>query len=171
MFYKVLSVGIIVLLALFVLGMGKKDLPVKVGDKAPDFKLKDQNGKVRSLSEFRGKNVVLYFYPKDETPGCTAEACSFRDGYGKLQDAGIVILGVSYDSPASHRKFIAKYDLPFTLLSDENKEVSELYGADGPLVARRYTYLINPEGKIVHIFKKVDVYSHADEVLAAFQAR
>jgi peroxiredoxin Q/BCP len=150
----------------------EKTMTLKVGDKAPEFQLKDQNENVRTLSEFHGKKVVLYFYPKDDTPGCTKEACSFRDGYKDLQDAGIVILGVSFDSPESHRKFIEKYDLPFDLLSDADKQVAKVYGAAGGLlgwaVANRMTYLIDENGKIVHIFEKVNVKEHADEVLQAF---
>jgi len=147
-------------------------MSVKVGDSAPDFRVKDDTGKVRTLAEFRGKKVVLYFYPKDNTPGCTKEACSFRDGYSALQEAGIVILGVSFDSPESHRKFKEKQRLPFVLLSDEKKEVAHAYGASGgilgALAAKRYTYLIDEQGKVVHIFTKVDVKSHAEEVLQAF---
>ena len=152
--------------------MGDDAMPVKIGDPAPDFQVKDDAGAIRTLAEFRGKKVVLYFYPKDDTPGCTKEACSFRDGYSTLQDAGIVILGVSFDSPEAHRKFKEKYKLPFALLSDEKKEVAEAYGASGgllgSLMAKRYTYLIDEDGKIVHIFKKVDVKNHAEEVLQAF---
>ena len=147
-------------------------MAVKVGDVAPDFQVKDDSGKSRSLVEFRGKRVVLYFYPKDSTPGCTKEACSFRDGYHKLQEAGIVVLGVSFDSVESHRKFKEKQKLPFILLSDEKKSVADAYGASGgilgSLAAKRYTYLIDETGKIVHIFQKVDVQNHADEVLQAF---
>ena len=158
----------------FLIGIvrGEDAMPVKVGDPAPDFQVKDDSGKIRTLAEFRGKKVVLYFYPKDNTPGCTKEACSFRDGYSTLQDAGIVILGVSFDSPESHRKFKDKQKLPFILLSDEKKEVADAYGASGgllgALLAKRYTYLIDEDGKIVHIFKKVDVKNHAEEVLQAF---
>ena len=145
---------------------------VRAGDPAPDFTVQDDRGKTRTLAEFHGKKVVLYFYPKDNTPGCTKEACSLRDGYSALQEAGIVILGASFDSPASHRKFKEKHNLPFVLLSDEKKEVAETYGASGGLLgsmmAKRYTYLINEKGMIVHIFKKVDVKNHAKEVLQAF---
>lgn len=147
-------------------------MAVKVGDVAPDFQVKDDSGKSRTLAEFRGKRVVLYFYPKDSTPGCTKEACSFRDGYHKLQVAGIVVLGVSFDSVESHRKFKEKQKLPFILLSDEKKDIADAYGASGgilgSLAAKRYTYLIDETGKIVHIFQKVDVQNHADEVLLAF---
>lgn len=147
-------------------------MPVNVGDPAPDFQVKDDSGKMRTLTEFRGKKVVLYFYPKDDTPGCTKEACSFRDGYNTLQEAGIVVLGVSFDSPESHRKFKEKQKLPFILLSDEKKEMAEAYGASGgllgSLMAKRYTYLIDEAGKIVHIFEKVDVKNHAEEVSQGF---
>lgn len=145
---------------------------IKVGSVAPDFQLKDDAGTVHSLAEFRGKKVVLYFYPKDNTPGCTKEACSFRDGYKELQDAGIVIVGISFDSPESHKKFRDKYKLPFLLLCDEKKEMAKAYGATGgvlgSLMPKRYTYLINEEGRIVHIFEKVDVKNHAEDVLKAF---
>ena len=151
---------------------GKYAKPVKAGGAAPDFQLRDDAGKIRMLTEFRGKKVVLYFYPKDNTPGCTKEACSLRDGYSILQEAGIVILGVSFDSPESHRKFKDKHNLPFILLSDGKKEVAKAYGASGgllgSLMAKRYTYLIDELGKIVYIFKKVDVKNHAEEVLQAF---
>lgn len=147
-------------------------MPVKVGDPAPDFQVKDDTGKMRTLNEFRGKKLVLYFYPKDNTPGCTKEACSFRDGYNALQESGIVVLGVSFDSSESHQKFKDKYKLPFILLSDEKKEVAEAYGASGGLLgsftAKRYTYLIDENGKIVHVFTKVDVKNHAEEVMQAF---
>lgn len=165
---------ILIVFCYFFMGVikGGDVVPVKVGDPAPDFEAKDDAGKLRTLSEFRGKKVVLYFYPKDNTPGCTKEACSFRDGYSTLQEAGIVILGVSFDSPESHRKFREKHKLPFILLSDEKKEVAGAYGASGgllgSLMAKRYTYLINENGKIVHIFTKVDVKNHAEEVLQAF---
>jgi thioredoxin-dependent peroxiredoxin len=151
---------------------GEDAMPVNVGDSAPDFQLKDETGKMRTLAEFRGKKVVLYFYPKDNTPGCTKEACSFRDGYSILREAGIVILGVSFDSLGSHRKFKEKHRLPFVLLSDEKKEVAKAYGASGgilgSLMAKRYSYLIDELGKIVYIFNKVDVKNHAEEALQAF---
>ena len=150
-------------------------MAVEIGDAAPDFQVKDDAGKMRTLAEFRGKKVALYFYPRDNTPGCTKEACSFRDGYGALQEAGIVVLGVSFNSPESHRKFKEKQKLPFLLLSDGKKEVAEAYGASGGLLgsvaAKRYTYLIDENGTIVHIFKKVDVKNHAAEVLQAFSGK
>jgi peroxiredoxin Q/BCP len=148
-------------------------MDLKVGDPAPDFSLKDESGKLWQLSEFKGKKVTLYFYPRDNTPGCTSQACSFRDGYQQLQEAGIVVLGVSYDSPESHRKFKEQHHLPFALLSDQDKQVAKAYGAYGGwlwfLMPKRYTYLIDENGVVVHIFKKVDVNRQAEEVLEAFK--
>jgi len=145
------------------------NMPLKIGDKAPDFKLKDDSGQSRTLAEFYGKKVVLYFYPKDDTPGCTKEACSFRDNYNAFEENGIVVLGISYDSPESHKNFKQKYNLPFILLSDETKKVAKAYGAYGGLTKvffpKRITFLINEEGIICHIFEKVTVTEHAGEVL------
>lgn len=147
-------------------------MKLKVGDPAPDFKLKDDRENIRSLDEFKGSKLVIYFYPKDDTPGCRKEACSFRDGYQKLTSAGIQVLGISYDSPESHRKFKEKYDLPFSLLSDETREIARAYGAYGGLFRklgpRRYTFLVNEQGKIIKIFTRVRVEEHASEVLNAF---
>jgi len=146
---------------------------LRVGDLAPDFKLPDETGKLRSLSEFRGNKVALYFYPKDDTPGCTRQACSIRDGYEDLQKAGIIILGISYDTPESHRKFKEKYQLPFTLLSDGEKHVTKKYGASwgllGGVVIKRQTFLLDLQGEIVHILKNVDVSRHAQEILQAYK--
>jgi len=150
---------------------------LKEGDDAPDFKLKNQNGETVKLSEQRGKKIALYFYPKDDTPGCTKQACSLRDGFSELQKAGITVFGVSMDTEAKHQKFIAKYDLPFDLLIDENHEIADKYGAYGEkkFMGRTYdgilrkTFLINEDGKIKKIFDKVKVSEHAGEVLTAFQ--
>jgi peroxiredoxin Q/BCP len=144
------------------------------GDIAPDFQGKDQNGKEIALSDFQGKKLVLYFYPKDDTPGCTKEACSFRDHYTDLQDAGYAILGVSADSEAKHQKFIEKYNLPFPLLADENKEVIQAYGAWGlkKFMGKEYegiirmTYVIGPDSKIEHVIKKVKTKEAAEQMLA-----
>lgn len=142
---------------------------LKAGDQAPDFELKDSNGQVHKLSDYKGKIVTLYFYPKDDTPGCTAEACNLRDNYSELTDRGIVVLGISYDDSASHKEFTEKYNLPFTLLSDTDKEVAEKYNAKKPiigaLVAKRITYLIGPDGKIIHIFDDVDTKNHTRQIL------
>lgn len=148
---------------------------LKEGDKAPDFSSNDQNGNPVSLSDFKGKRVVLYFYPKDDTPGCTKEACSFRDADAVYREKGITVLGVSTDSEKSHQKFISKYQLPFDLLADTEKKIVEDYGVWGEksMYGKKYmgtfrkTFLID-DGKIVKIFEKVDVAKHADEVLVAF---
>lgn len=146
------------------------------GDIAPDFTTKDQNGNTVKLSDFKGKRVVLYFYPKDDTPGCTKEACSLRDSFDVFEEKGIKILGVSTDDEKSHQKFITKYNLPFDLLADTEKKIVESYGVWGEknMYGKKYfginrtTFLIDGEGKIVKIFKKVKVDEHAEEVLEAF---
>ena len=148
------------------------------GKKAPDFKLNDQNEKTISLSDYKGKNVILYFYPKDDTSGCTAEACSFRDDFPKFKKVDAVILGVSPDSVESHKKFVKKYNLNFSLLADENKEVIKKYDVwkEKSLYGRKYmgvertTYIIDPEGKIKKIFRKVKVDGHNKEVMEALKS-
>ena len=145
-----------------------------VGDKAPDFATVDQFGDRVSLKDFRGKKVVLYFYPKDDTPGCTKEACSFRDGFSKFRRRKIEILGVSVDDEKSHKKFAEKYDLPFRLLADAEKRIVKDYGVWGEksLYGRKYmgtnrvTYVIDEQGKIAAVWPKVKVDGHADEILA-----
>ncbi|MGI8638945.1 MAG: thioredoxin-dependent thiol peroxidase [Pyrinomonadaceae bacterium] len=149
---------------------------LKESDTAPDFTVKDQNGEEVKLSDFRGKKVVLYFYPKDDTPGCTKEACSLRDGFSTFEEKGIKILGVSMDNEKSHQKFISKYELPFTLLADTDHAIADAYGSygDKQFMGKTYTgilrktFLIDEEGKVVKIFDKVKVDEHADEVLEAF---
>jgi peroxiredoxin Q/BCP len=144
---------------------------------APNFTLLDENGVSRSLSDYLGKPVVLFFYPKDDTPGCTTEACAFRDDYAVYGQAGVVILGVSPDSPKSHAKFKTKYNLPFTLLADEEHEVCELYGVWGlkKMMGREYmgvqrtTYLIDAQGMIKKVFPRVKPEGHSAQVLAALQ--
>lgn len=164
--------SVLILFLTFTLSQEDSKMPVQVGDKAPNFNLMNQKGNMRTLSEFKGKKLVLYFYPKDDTPGCTKEACSFRDGYSQILKEGIVILGVSYDSQESHKKFIEKYDLPFDLLIDEDKKAAKAYGAykgiAKSLTPKRITFLIDEAGNIVHIFEKVNVKEHAQEVLDAF---
>jgi peroxiredoxin Q/BCP len=145
------------------------------GKKAPNFKLKDQNGKLISLDDFKGKNVILYFYPKDNTSGCTAEACNFRDEFPKFGKLNAVIIGISPDSSESHKKFAQKYDLPFILLSDEDKKVLELYGVwkEKSMYGRKYmgvertTVIIGTDGKIKKIFHKVKVDGHNKEIIEA----
>jgi len=144
----------------------------KVGDKAPDFSLLDERGLPVSLKDYLGsKVVVLYFYPKDFTSGCTAEACSFRDNYKPYQDKGAIVIGVSVDSVESHSKFSEKYNLPFPILSDSSKEVARAYGVlgIGGFLAKRVTFIINKEGKITHIFPKVNVKQHNEEILKTLE--
>jgi len=146
---------------------------IEIGKKAPDFTLTDQDGNTHKLSDYKGKKLVLYFYPKDDTPGCTKEACSFRDRFDALRKKGIEVLGVSIDDETSHTKFREKYNLPFNLLADTEKEVVEkygvwveknMYGKKKWGIARK-TFLIDEQGKISHIFNKVNTDIHADEVL------
>jgi peroxiredoxin Q/BCP len=149
---------------------------LKEGDKAPAFKSVNQDGKAVKLSDFKGQRLALYFYPKDDTPGCTKEACSFRDADAVYREKGITVLGVSIDDEKKHQKFISKYQLPFDLLADTDKSIVEAYGVWGEksMYGKKYmgifrkTFLIDENGKIVKIFEKVDVAKHADEVLAAF---
>ena len=149
---------------------------LKEGDAAPDFETRDAEGNAVKLSDLRGRKVVLYFYPKDDTPGCTKEACSFRDGFAEFKRRGIEVLGVSTDDEKSHRKFAEKYSLPFTLLADTDHRVADLYGVYGEkqFMGRKYmgvarkTFLIDEEGRLRRVFDKVKVDEHADEVLKAF---
>ena len=149
---------------------------IKEGDDAPDFESRDADGNRIKLSGLRGQKVVLYFYPKDDTPGCTKEACSFRDAHSVFERDGIRVLGVSLDDERSHQNFAAKYQLPFTLLADTDRSVAEAYGVYGEqqFMGKKYmgvsrkTFLIDEQGKIKKIFNKVNVEEHADEVLRAF---
>jgi peroxiredoxin Q/BCP len=151
---------------------------LEVGDKAPDFSLKNESGKTMALKALRGKPVVLYFYPKDDTPGCTKEACGFRDSMASLRKTGAVVLGVSLDDETSHQKFIAKHDLPFSLLVDADKNVSKAYGVyvQKSMYGKKYwgiersTFVIDPDGKLSAIFRKVKVDGHVDEVLTALKS-
>ena len=141
----------------------------KIGQAAPSFSLPDQDGKMHTLAEYKGKWLVLYFYPKDDTPYCTKEACAFRDDFSKIRAAGANILGVSLDSTASHAQFAKKNKLPFPLLSDTNGSVTGEYGVLENLilfkVAKRYTFLIDPNGNIAKVYDKVQVYAHVNAVL------
>ena len=149
---------------------------LKEGSTAPAFKTTNAEGETVSLKDLRGQKVVLYFYPKDDTPGCTKEACSFRDAFAKFKKRGISVLGVSPDSSASHKKFATKYKLPFTLLVDTDKSISEAYGVYGEkkfmgrtyMGVHRTTFLIDEKGKIKKVFEKVKPEEHASEVLEAF---
>lgn len=156
--------------------MGQEpELKLKEGDEAPAFTSATNGGGKVSLSDFRGRNVILFFYPRDDTPGCTKEACAFRDHYAEFRKKGAVVLGVSVDPPKSHDKFIEKFRLPFTLLADEDKKIVEAYGVWGQksFLGRKYmgthrvTFLIGPGGRIEKIWPKVKPDEHAKEVLAA----
>jgi thioredoxin-dependent peroxiredoxin len=150
---------------------------LKEGDKAPDFHAKDDEGNDVSLKDFRGKKVVLYFYPKDNTSGCTREACDFRDNMGRIKRNDAVVLGVSPDSEKSHEKFKSKFDLSFPLLVDEDKKLVNAYGVwqEKSMYGRKFmgvvrtTFIIDENGKIARIFPKVKVAGHVDEVLAALK--
>ncbi|PPS44825.1 peroxiredoxin [Chroococcidiopsis sp. TS-821] len=147
-------------------------MAVKVGDIAPDFTLPSQSGTSVKLSDFRGKSVVLFFYPKDDTPGCTKESCAFRDQYEVFQKAGAEVIGVSADSPESHQRFAAKYQLPFTLLSDTGNQVRKLYGVPATLgfLPGRVTYVIDRQGVVQHIFNsQFNFQGHVDEALKTLQ--
>lgn len=150
---------------------------LKQGDKAPDFTAKDDQGHDLSLKDFRGKKVVLYFYPKDDTSGCTKEACDFRDNLGRIKRKDAIVLGVSPDSEKSHGKFKSKFDLTFPLLVDEDKKLVNTYGVwkEKSMYGRKYmgvertTFVIDEQGKIAKIFPKVKVAGHVEEVLAALK--
>ena len=149
----------------------------KEGSVAPNFTAKDANGETVRLKDLRGQKVVLYFYPKDDTPGCTKEACAFRDAFADFKKREIKVLGVSVDSEASHKKFAAKYKLPFTLLADPDHSIADAYGVYGEkkfmgrtyLGVKRVTFLIDEKGKVKKVFEKVKPEEHAKDVLEAFQ--
>ncbi len=155
-----------------------KSVELQVGEAAPNFTLNNQSGQPVTLSQFSGRKIVLYFYPKDDTPGCTKEACSFRDNIGHIDTTDATILGVSFDDQASHQKFIEKYGLNFQLLSDLDKSVAQAYGVyvqknmygNISWGIQRSTFIIDREGKIATVFRKVNVDGHTEEVLAALKA-
>lgn len=148
-------------------------MAVEVGQQAPDFESKDQDGNTIKLSDYKGKKVVLYFYPKDNTPGCTAQACDLRDNYEALQKAGYEVIGISSDSGKSHQKFIQKFDLPFTLLADEDKSVHEKFGTwvEKSMYGKTYmgtartTYIIDENGIIAEIIDKVKTKEHTNQII------
>jgi peroxiredoxin Q/BCP len=142
-------------------------MPLAVGTDAPTFTVKDTNGNTVSLSDFKGKTVVLYFYPKDDTPGCTKQACSFRDARNEYQSKDVVVLGVSADDEASHQAFTQKYNLNFPLLADTDQTLIKAYDVDGGGYAKRVTYVIDGNGKIIHVDSSVNTSTHASDVLAA----
>ena len=142
---------------------------LKIGDDAPTFALPDSQGNQVNLTDYKGKWLVLYFYPKDDTPGCTSEACHFRDDFKFLESLGAKVVGVSIDDSFSHKKFAEKYNLPFPLLSDSSGEIASRYGALNNFLviklAKRYTYLINPQGKIAKIYLSIDTSKHSQEII------
>jgi peroxiredoxin Q/BCP len=150
-------------------------MPLTAGVAAPDFALPDETGTIRRLGDFAGKYLILYFYPEDDTPGCTKEACNFRDDYSAYERVGVTILGVSPDSPGSHAKFRSKYALPFSLLADEGHRLCDTYGVWGKkrnfgreyMGVLRTTFVIDPEGQIARVFESVKPAEHSAELLAA----
>jgi peroxiredoxin Q/BCP len=144
---------------------------LKEGTTAPAFKTTDANGETVSLKDFRGQKVVLYFYPKDDTPGCTKEACAFRDAFEKFVKAGVTIFAVSRDGDVSHRAFREHYKLPFPMVADPSGAVQRAYGVPGDAVAQRITFLVGPDGKIARVWPKVDPVVNATEVLDEVTAR
>ena len=159
--------------------MAESGLTLKEGDPAPPFTARTNGAGTVSLADLRGKNVVLFFYPKDNTPGCTVEACGIRDNYEELKKEGAVVLGVSTDSVKSHDKFVEKFKLPYTLLADDDKKIVEAYGVWGPKKfmgvkytgTTRATFLIGPDGRIRKIWPKVKPLGHAAEILAALREK
>jgi len=161
---------LLVFSALFVARAARAgDLP-EVGKPAPDFRLPDQHGKLHALQDYRGQYLVLYFYPKDDTPGCTQEACAFRDDLNQITAMGAQVVGVSVDNSNSHAEFATKYHLPFPLLSDKSGAVADSYGALLNLgilkMARRFTFLIDPEGNLVKAYLAVETSRHSQEIIA-----
>ena len=169
--------SIVLLLGMMAPGLIQAQTTLKAGDKAPDFVSKDQNGKTVSLKQFKGKKLVLYFYPKDNTSGCTAQACSLRDNFKELKKEGYTILGVSIDDEASHRDFIAKNNLPFSLLADTDKSIVTKYGVwtekerNGvkAFSTTRTTFLINKDGYINKVITEIDTKNHASQILTLKQ--
>ena len=146
------------------------EVNITKGQIAPDFTLLDQNGNSHTLSSYKRKKIAIYYYQKDDTQGCTKEACAILDTYDDFRNQDIVVFGISYDNSETHRKFIQKYKLPFNLLSDSNKSVSELYGTKGAFFPMRKTFLINEMGKIVKIYDQVSVLDHGNDILRDFNA-
>lgn len=142
-------------------------MPLAVGSNAPSFTAKDTNGNTVSLSDFKGKTVVVYFYPKDDTPGCTKQACSFRDAQSEYQNKDVVVLGVSVDDAASHQAFTQKYNLNFPLLVDTDQSLVKAFDVDGGGYAKRVTFVIDGNGQIIHVDSAVSTATHASDVLAA----
>ena len=161
--------AVIIFAALFVARTARASELPEVGQAAPDFKLPDQHGKQHALQDYRGKYLVLYFYPKDDTPGCTQEACAFRDDMNQLTELGAQVIGVSVDDSESHAEFAKKYHLPFPLLADKNGDVAASYGALLNLgiikLARRFTFLLDPKGNIAREYLSVETSRHSKEII------
>jgi len=145
-------------------------MTLSVGTPAPAFTAKDTHGNPVSLADYAGKTVILYFYPKDDTPGCTKQACGFRDHYADYQSKNIVVLGVSADDEVSHQRFTEKYNLPFPLLADTNRSIIKAYDVDNGSYAKRVTYIIDENGRISHVYDSVQTATHATDVLAELAA-
>ncbi len=162
-------IGLFAAVALLVSRMAYAGEQPKVGEAAPDFDLPDQNGAMHGLKEFSGKWLVLYFYPKDDTPGCTQEACAFRDDLHKLAALGAQVVGISVDDSVSHAEFARKYHLPFPLLADKTTAVAARYGALMDLgifkYAKRYTFLVDPQGTVAKVYLKVETSKHSQEII------
>jgi peroxiredoxin Q/BCP len=173
---KLLAIGVILIIfaSLWVARIARASELPELGAAAPDFQLPDQHGNTLSLSDFRGKWLVLYFYPKDDTPGCTQEACAFRDDLNQLTEIGAAVVGISVDDGVSHAEFAKKYHLPFPLLSDSSGAVAASYGAllNLKLVkfARRYTFLIDPQGKLAKVYLSVETSRHSKQIIADLQS-
>lgn len=142
---------------------------LQIGTKAPDFSLKDQDGNLHSINSYKGNWILVFFYPKDDTLFCIKEACSLRDNYSELKSRNVKVLGINQDDKDSHKSFKEKYNLPYILLSDEDKEVAKLYQAKGLLFTKRISYLINPEGNIEYAFPIVNSFSHGKDVLKVIE--
>ena len=165
---QILSKIIIFAINMFSCSLRSNEVDLIEGQVAPNFTLLDQEGNEHTLSSYLGKKVVIYFYPKDDTPGCTKEACGIRDSYDGFLGQDIVVFGISYDSAETHQSFIKKYNLPFNLLSDSDKSVSKLYGTEGTFFPMRKTFLIDEKGTVKKIYSKVSVVDHGREILSDF---
>ena len=167
-------ISIVLAAALLLIGTSSPAEQVRTGEPAPDFELKDQSGTLHSIEDYRGRWVALYFYPKDDTPGCTTEACEFRDNIFAFKNADCQILGVSLDDAESHKEFSEKYGLPFPLLADTEGTTAEAYGVKtkflGMTIAKRQTFLIDPQGNVAKHYEKVDPATHSQQILADLEA-
>ena len=166
--YKLISKIFILSIIVISCNLFSDEVHLNEGQLAPDFTLFDQDGTPHTLSLYKGKKVVIYFYPKDDTPGCTKQACSIRDSYDDFTNQDIEVFGISYDNSETHQQFIQKYKLPFNLLSDSDKSVSQLYGTKGAFFPVRKTFLIDESGKILKIYDQVSVLDHGNDILRDF---